>query len=118
LLGAHLLGKAAEAATDDEEIPEAAGIDERDRATVAAAPAAHVEHVPAGAMLGKDLDAKLGGETLDAHMIGANPLAAEVDRHAITKRRVEQPPADPVAGLEHDYLAAGIDKLARRGQPR
>jgi hypothetical protein len=51
-------------------------------------------------------------------MIGANPLAAEVDRHAITKRRVEQPPADPVASLEHDYLAAGIDKLARRGQPR
>ena len=68
------------------------------------------------AELGKDLDAQLAGEALHPRVVGADPLAAEVDLDPVAERGVEQPPADPLAGLEHDHLAAGVGQRPRGAQ--
>ena len=67
-------------------------------------------------MLGEDLDPQLAGETLHPRVVRADPLAAEVDRDPVAQGRVQQPPPDPVARLEHDHLAPRVGERPRRPQ--
>ena len=115
-LGADTAGKASDAAAGDEDIPEHAEAETRNRPAVTTLHAAHVEQVTSLAKLGKDLDAQFTREALHPGVVGADPLATEIDLHAIAERGVEQAPADPLPRLEHDHLVAGIKERTRGAQ--
>ena len=64
----------------------------------------------------EELDPELGEQRVHLALVGRDPLAAELVRLA-ADLDVEQAPADAVARLEHDDVAAGGDELGRGDEP-
>ena len=78
---------------------------------------AALEDVLAGAVGREGLEPELADQR-DHPVLGrADPLGADLDHLAVADRLVQRPAADPVAGLEHDHVAAGGAQLAGRRQP-
>ena len=66
------------------------------------------------------LEAELADQGQHPVLGRADPLGADLDHLAVADRLVQRPAADPVAGLEHDRLAAcGVQRAGRRepGEP-
>ncbi len=63
------------------------------------------------------LDAQLSGERRDPLLGRADPLAADLDQLARADLLVEQPAADPVAGLDYDRLDPGGKEAATGDEP-
>ena len=76
-----------------------------------------LDQVLALAVGGEGLDAQVPGECGQVVLARADPLAPHLDHLAVADRLVERPPADPVAGLDDEHLAAPGGQLAGGHQP-
>ena len=93
-------------------------VDARDRAPVAAQPAAVLDQVLALAVRGERLDPELRGQRGEPVLGRADPLPAHLDDLAVADVVVEHAPADPVARLHHHDRRAARAQPARRGEAR
>jgi hypothetical protein len=88
------------------------GVDARDRAAVAAQPAAVLDDVLALAVGREGVDPELTRERRQPVLGGPDPLAADLDDLPVADLLVEGPPAHPIARLDHDHGGAGAHRGA------
>ncbi len=92
-------------------------VQSRNRAVVAPGAAAEAQEVLALVVGGERGEPEILGEVGHSVLSGADPLTTVVDRRPVGEALGQHPPADAIAGLEHDDVASRGHDVAGRDEP-